>query len=117
MGAPNPAGTPSATTSMTAPTEATTDGHPVRDTLIVGGYTVAALAGPEAGPIARSLYGLFLGTTPVTMPIIGGAIEGLTPGPSGTLTISSATRLTAQEISAGTRYASQTGKALAESAH
>jgi hypothetical protein len=40
-----------------------------------------------------------------------------TPGPPGTLTIASATRLTAQEISAGTRYASKTGTALIESPH
>jgi RHS repeat-associated protein len=84
--------------------------------LMVAG-TVAALAAPELSPLARSLYGLFLGTAPVTMPIVGGAIEGLTPGPSGTLTISNGTRLTSAEISTGVRLAGQTGKALAESAH
>jgi predicted MarR family transcription regulator len=56
-------------------------------------------------------------TTPAAIPIIGGAIEALVPGPPGTLTISSATRLTAQEISAGARYTAQTGKALVESVH
>jgi RHS repeat-associated protein len=39
------------------------------------------------------------------------------PGPGGTLTISTGTRLTATEISTGARLAKQTGMALAESAH
>ncbi|MEK6288885.1 MAG: RHS repeat-associated core domain-containing protein, partial [Acidobacteriota bacterium] len=39
------------------------------------------------------------------------------PGPAGTLTISTGTRLTATEISTGARLAKQTGTALTESAH
>ena len=72
---------------------------------------------PAAGPVARGLFGLFLVTAPVTMPIVVDVLEGATPGPPGTLTIASATRLTAQEISAGSRYAAQSGTALIESTH
>ena len=88
---------------------------------ILGGFalvlTGGAASGPEAPLLARALYNLIYLTAPVTAPIIGGVVEGLAPGPSGTLTIATASRLTAQEISAGARYANQTGKALVQSAH
>src|SRR5713226_768335 len=77
---------------------------------------LAILAAPALVEFGGWGYGLLI-TTPPAIPIIGGAIEGLAPGPSGTLTISSGTRLTEQEISAGARYAKQSGTALAESAH
>jgi hypothetical protein len=103
--------------TMTAPTEATTDGHPIRDTLLLGAMTVTALAAPEAGPFLRGLLGLGLASAPVTGPIVSNVIEGLTPGAPGTLTVSTATRLTATEISTGVRLAEQTGKSLVQSEH
>jgi hypothetical protein len=48
---------------------------------------------------------------------VGGVIEGLTPGPAGTLTIASATKLRPDEIEAGIRVEKQEGLALVESAH
>jgi hypothetical protein len=54
---------------------------------------------------------------PVTAPIIGGAVEALTPGPTGTLTIAENTALRAAEQSTGTRLAAQQGLSLVESAH
>jgi RHS repeat-associated protein len=69
--------------SMTAPTESTTDGHPIRDTLLLGAATVAALAGPEAGPLLRGLIGLAGVTAPTTVPIAQDIIEGATPGAPG----------------------------------
>jgi len=84
--------------------------------LVAGGAALAASW--EAGAIyLRNLIGLGLATAPRTAPIIADAIEGLTPGSPGSLTISSATRLSEQEISTGVRLANQSGKALAESAH
>lgn len=79
--------------------------------------TAGAASGPEAALFARGLLGLGLATAPKTVPLIIGALEGMTPGPSGTLTISAATRLTATEISTGVRLAEQTGTRLMQSEH
>jgi RHS repeat-associated protein len=95
----------------------TTPGEAVVEGATMGLWFGGGLLAPAAGPIARGLIGLFFVTAPVTMPIVVDVLEGATPGPPGTLTIASATRLTAQEISAGTRYASKTGTALIESTH
>jgi hypothetical protein len=86
----------------------------------IAGFVMASfetIAAAPGSPFMRNMIGLGLATAPTTVPIIGGAIEGLTPGPTGSLTISSATRLTEQETSTGVRLASQTGTGLAESAH
>jgi RHS repeat-associated protein len=91
--------------------------HPIRDTVLLGLGTIAALAGPAGGVIARNLLGWGLATAPVSYPIVVDTIEALSPGSPGSLTISSTTRLSAQEVSAGSRYAAQTGTALAESLH
>jgi RHS repeat-associated protein len=92
-----------------------------------GKFVLAMAAGSSAflggeylagSALARNLVGLGLATAPRTVPIIVDAMEGyVNPGSPGTLTISSATRLTEQEISTGVRLADQTGKALAQSAH
>jgi RHS repeat-associated protein len=69
--------------TMTAPVNAVTDGHPIRDTLILGAFTTTALAAPAAGPLARGLIGLGLATAPTTVPIAQDIIEGATPGAPG----------------------------------
>jgi RHS repeat-associated protein len=95
------------------------DCSPVKPLLLVAGAATAGIGAEMAGGsvLLRNLLGLALATSPRTVPIIADVIEGLTPGPAGSLTISSATRLTQQEISTGVRLATQTGKGLAESAH
>jgi RHS repeat-associated protein len=78
----------------------------------------AAVAGAGAvGVLAKNLLGLGIATAPVAVPIIVDTLEGLTPGREGTLTISSASRLTEDEVSTGVRFAQQDGTALAESSH
>jgi RHS repeat-associated protein len=89
----------------------------IKSLLLVGGAATAAVGGEVATPLARGLFSLFLATAPVTMPIVVDTIEGLVPGRSGTLTVSTATRLTAAEISTGVRLANQTGTALVQSEH
>jgi RHS repeat-associated protein len=79
--------------------------------------SMGAAMAPEATPLARGLLGLGLAAAPVATPIIVGALDAMTPGPSGTLTISAATRLTATEIDTGVRLAQQTGTALVQSEH
>ncbi len=68
---------------MTAPTEAITDGHPIRDTVALGAGTALSLALPGAGTVMRSLFGVGLATAPVTVPIAQDIIEGATPGAPG----------------------------------
>jgi RHS repeat-associated protein len=75
--------------TMTAPTEATTDGRPIRDTVALGIGTAASLAAPGSGTLIRNLFGLGLVTAPVTVPIATGIIEGMTPG-APSLSIASA---------------------------
>jgi RHS repeat-associated protein len=98
--------------------------HPVAATLepIVefGTIPTAAIGGSAAwgSVFLRNLLGLGLATAPRTVPLIADAVEGyVNPGSPGSLTISSATRLSEQEISTGVRLANQTGQALAESGH
>ena len=69
--------------SMTAPTEATTDGHPIRDTIALGVGTAVSLALPGAGTLVQNLLGVGLATAPVTVPIAQDIIEGATPGATG----------------------------------
>jgi RHS repeat-associated protein len=69
--------------SMTAPTEATTDGHPIRDTIALGVGTAVSLALPGAGTLVQNLFGIGLATAPVTVPIAADIIEGATPGAPG----------------------------------
>jgi hypothetical protein len=69
--------------TMTAPVNAQTDGHPIRDTLLLGAATVTALAVPEAGPLLQGLIGLAGVTAPTTVPIAQDIIEGATPGAPG----------------------------------
>jgi RHS repeat-associated protein len=69
--------------SMTAPTEATTDGHPIRDTVALGLGTAASLALPGSGTLIQNLFGIGLATAPVTVPIAADIIEGATPGAPG----------------------------------
>ena len=88
----------------------------------LGAAIVTAAAGEAVGvagavTIARNLFGLAMATAPVTLPIIGGAIDDLSPGAPGTLTISSATRLKADEIDIGVRLAEQEGLRLIEGSH
>jgi RHS repeat-associated protein len=85
--------------------------------LVATAIPIAIAVAPEAVPLAKGLFGLFLATAPVTMPIVIDTLEGVMPGRTGTLTISTATRLTAQEINTGVRLAEQTGTALAQSTH
>lgn len=91
----------------------------IAQTLGIGALTAAVLAAPEAlgSALLRNLMGWGLATAPVTGPIIADALEALTPGAPGSLTISSSTRLTATEISTGVRLAQQTGEALVQSEH
>lgn len=69
--------------TMTAPVNAQTDGHPIRDTLLLGAATVTALAAPEAGPFVQGLIRLAGVTAPTTVPIAQDIIEGATPGAPG----------------------------------
>jgi RHS repeat-associated protein len=59
--------------------------HRIRDTVLLGLGTLAALAGPAGGVIARNLLGWGLATAPVTMPIVTELLEGMTPGQRLTL--------------------------------
>jgi RHS repeat-associated protein len=97
----------------------TTTSQQVAAVAAVSGMGLAPLAAESIGGsvLFRNLVGLFLATAPRTMPIVVNALDGLTPGPSGTLTISMATKLTATEVSTGVRLADQTGKALVQSEH
>jgi RHS repeat-associated protein len=71
-----------------------------------------------ASALLRNLFAVGFAAAAANQPIIVDAIEGLAPGPPGTLTIKANTiKLSAQEISAGMRYAKQTGTALIESSH
>ncbi|MCU1284169.1 MAG: repeat-associated core domain protein [Acidobacteriales bacterium] len=101
-----------------------------QDANYLKGYQMGAAAGlgllgaggvaagfSELGPLATGLYAAFLGTSHVTTPIVVDTLEGLVPGRSGTLTISSTTSLTANEIRTGVKFASQSGKALVQSEH
>src|SRR5262249_46064961 len=63
-----------------SPVNAKTDGHPIRDTLVVGAVTVTAGLAPAAGPILRGLVGLLGVTAPTTVPIAKAIIEAATPG-------------------------------------
>jgi hypothetical protein len=97
--------------------------HPVAATLEpiaeFGTIPTAMFGGAAAwgGALFRNLLGLGLATAPQTVLMVADAIEGyVNPGSPGSLTISSATRLSEQEISTGLRLANQTGKGLAEGA-
>ena len=78
--------------------------------LACGGMAAASITG-------RILAGYALASVPVVSLIVMHTLDAVTPGPSGSLTISMATRLTATEISTGVRLAEQTGKALVQSEH
>jgi len=95
----------------------TTPGEAVAQGAAMGLWFGGGLLAPAAGPLTRGLAALFLATAPKTMPIVVDTLEGLTPGRTGTLTISSTTRLTATEISTGVRLAEQTGARLVQSEH
>jgi RHS repeat-associated protein len=98
--------------------------HPISATLEpiaeFGAIPTAAIGGAAASgsALVTNLVGLGLATAPRAVPLIADAVEGyVNPSSSGSLTISSATRLSEQEISTGVRLANQTGNALAESGH
>jgi hypothetical protein len=95
----------------------TTVKEAVVETATMGAWFGGGILAPAASPLIRGLFGLFLATAPVTMPIVVDTVEGLVPGRAGSLTISTATRLTAAEISTGVRLAEQTGTALVQSEH
>jgi hypothetical protein len=67
--------------------------------------------------LLRTLLGLGYVTLPTVSLIVTGALEAVTPGPPGTLSINLATRLSASEISTGVRLAEQTGARLVQSEH
>ncbi len=96
-------------------TQACKDMDDKMGTVFLAGFGI--LAAPALAEFGIWAYGVGYMSLPVTAPIIGGAIEALTPGPAGTLTIAENTLLRAAEQSTGTRLAAQQGLRLVESAH
>jgi len=69
----------------------------------VGALIGLGLAGLGTGGVAlgEALMPYMLSTAPTAVPIIGGLVEGLVPGPPGSLTIAAGSRLTETEIGTG----------------
>lgn len=97
--------------TMTAPVNAQTDGHPIRDTLLLGAATVTALAAPGAGPLVQGLIGLAGVTAPTTVPIAQDIIEGATPGAPGPKLPAASTLSKAEQLVVN----NATGKAFEQS--
>jgi hypothetical protein len=86
--------------------------------MAVGAMFLPEVAETLGGSVLlRNLLGLGYVSLPTVSLIVTNGLEAVNPGPSGTLTISMATRLTAEEISTGVRLAEQTGARLVQSEH
>jgi len=96
-----------------------TAGQAFKEGLAMGSWFGAPIMGGAVaeGVLFRNLIGLGYVSLPAASLIVTNALDALTPGPSGTLTISMSTRLAAQEISTGVRLAEQTGARLVQSEH
>jgi|WetSurMetagenome_2_1015567.scaffolds.fasta_scaffold76381_2 RHS repeat-associated protein len=95
------------------------NGRLAKQAAIATAVGTAAFFAPELLAAGRGILATLLGysLTPQGQQAITNVIEGLAPGPPGTLSITSASRLTLQEISTGSRLAEQTGLSLIQSEH